>query len=85
MKKRPTLSEHQAFGAELKELRDRLLKLSVRVSNAYPKTERAGRELHASLTRMDAAKSRLEDLVIMENGEADTSVLLGCYYGRPLM
>lgn len=74
MAKKPGLDfdEHEALGRELWELRNRLLQISVRLSNAYAKTSRVDRAGQLAVSRVDALRSALDDECALEHPDRFT-------------
>lgn len=68
MKKEPlTQAEHEVIGAELYLMRDVLIGLEVRLSRAYPLTDKNYKQAAKLRTLMDRLRCTLEDTYAREN------------------
>jgi hypothetical protein len=80
MPKKPGLSrdEHTELGAELAQIRDRLVKITVQLSRAYPQavSDLASR----AQEDVDKLRSKLDDLLFSEYPGLSTKGNAGVYY-----
>ena len=82
MAKKPgfTLEQHQAAGAELKDINRRLQALALQFGKAYPRSgerSRPGYYLSKALEAVGTARTLAEDVMFAEYPDATTKV----YYG----
>lgn len=86
MAKRPglTLEEHDQLGAELRQMRNRLLTISVQLSNRY--TKPFGRQCDQAIAALDKLRSDLEGQMSHENPrlEEPTRVYYGAMKAEPI-
>ncbi|MFB9558656.1 hypothetical protein [Streptomyces roseoviridis] len=70
MKPRLTLEEHVEMGQALEMIRHELLKRSVKLANAYPKSGQPGipaKKLEQALNAVDSARAELDNLMFQEH------------------
>ena len=75
------LEDHQAAGKEIGDIYGRLIKLNVRILNAYPS---AGEESKAARGAAEAVKHlmlKMDETVCRENPDAPDAEVTGCYLG----
>jgi hypothetical protein len=70
--------EHTALGEELAAMRDRLVKISVKLSRAYPQT--VAKLADRATTDLDRLRSKLDDIVFREYPTLSTKGNAGVYY-----
>ena len=58
-----TREQHEALGPELRDMRNRLMTLTVRVSNAIGANKPATKELTKAYQAIDAARHALDNLL----------------------
>jgi hypothetical protein len=71
------LAEHLSLGPELKAIRNRLLELSVRISNAYGTSDKRGRYAHQAYIAVDNLRCLLDDDLLRDHPDQ-----VRVYYGR---
>lgn len=79
-KKGLTWEEHQALGAELQAMRNRLVQLTVELHTAYPLA--VANLASGAAESVDKLRCKMDDLVISEHPARETRELIGTYY-RP--
>lgn len=72
--------EHQELGRELSELHRRLVRLSVRLGNAY--TARLSDRCSRVVQELSRLRSELDELVFREHPHLETRELADVYYGH---
>lgn len=74
-----TLERHREIGAELAQIRDRLVTLACEIGNAYPVTSPQSRAAAKAWPAVDSLRSLLDNTVFMEYpAEASPAI----YYGQ---
>jgi hypothetical protein len=61
-----TRMEHEELGAKLKQLRDEVLRISVRLDTAYPKLSPAARLSYKAAQAVDRLRSTLDRQVFLD-------------------
>lgn len=82
LNKRMRWEERQEIGRKLKEIYDYLLTLSVKTSNTYGVSKKAGKVAHAAALAVSAVQCELDNRVFAEHPGRDERELLHVYYGR---
>ncbi len=73
--------EHLELGRELKDIRERLLKIAVLVPNRVGKASKAASRAKAALQAVSGLKCELDSLVFEAFPEKGREALLDVYYG----
>ena len=82
MKKRLTLEEHQVAGKELKEVGQKLRKVTTEIFRSYPKQSKVVNRAHAVISALDKLLCQLDDEVFEENPSLSLQVLGHIYMGE---
>lgn len=79
-KPRYTMDQHKDLGRELYEMRERLTRLVIELSAAYPMSCRGYKHLVKAKRWLDQARSAMDDELFKEHGERPSHELLRVYY-----
>lgn len=79
---KPPLSwqEHEALGAELNDVRERLMRIAMTMSNRVGKASKASRTAHAAQRSVDELRCELDPLVFKAFPGKDPKNLMQIYY-----
>ncbi len=72
MNKRLTLTDHERIGAELFEIRNRLLTLGGEIANTHPKASSVGRNALKMASSVDRVRAHLDNEAIAAGGSTRT-------------
>lgn len=82
MKKELTFKRHVVIGKELREMRDRLMKLHLEICRYYRVAGKDKRPCQKAIEGIDALRSIMDDAVCREYPERDDQEVVNVYYPK---
>lgn len=78
-----TFEEHEAFGRELRDMRNKISKALCDIGKKYGVSHKAVKRIEDVLHKIEQLRSTLDDVVGIENPEKSPKELNAIYYGTP--